>query len=100
MVLTGRRISAPEAENMGLITRAVEPECLDEEVQKTLKLLTSKSPIGIRIGKEAFRSMSDMPFEEAIDYLCEALGKAISTEDAKEGMMAFMEKREPKFNGR
>ena len=100
MVLTGRRIPAPEAENIGLITRAVEPEHLDEEVRKTLKLLTSKSPIGIRIGKEAFRSISDMPFEEAIDYLCEALGRAISTEDAKEGMMAFMEKREPKFKGR
>jgi enoyl-CoA hydratase/carnithine racemase len=100
MVLTGRRIPATEAENIGLITRAVEPKLLDEEVRMTLKLLTSKSPIGIRIGKEAFRSMSDMPSEEAIDYLCEALGRAISTEDAKEGMMAFIEKREPKFKGR
>jgi enoyl-CoA hydratase/carnithine racemase len=100
MVLTGRRIPAPEAENIGLITSAVEPERLDEEVQKTLKLLSSKSPIGIRIGKEAFRAMSDMSFEEAVDYLCEALGRAISTEDAKEGMTAFIEKREPKFKGK
>jgi enoyl-CoA hydratase/carnithine racemase len=100
MVLTGRRINAPEAENIGLITRAVEPEQLDMEVHRTLKLLTSKSTIGIRIGKEAFRSMSDMPFEEAVDYLCEALGRVISTEDAKEGMTAFIEKREPKFKGR
>ena len=100
MVLTGRRISAPEAENIGLITSAVEPERLDEEVQKTLKLLTSKSPIGVRIGKEAFHTMSDMTFEEAVDYLCEALGRVISTEDAREGMMAFMEKREPEFKGK
>jgi len=100
MVLTGRRIFAPEAENIGLITTAVQPEHLDEEVQKTLKLLSSKSPIGIRIGKEAFRAMGDMTFEEAVDYLCEALGRVISTEDAREGMMAFMEKREPEFKGK
>ena len=100
MVLTGRRIPATDAENMGLITQAVEPERLDEEVWKTLNLLTSKSPIGIRIGKEAFRSMGDMAFEDAVDYLCKALGRAISTEDAREGIMAFMEKREPKFKGR
>jgi enoyl-CoA hydratase/carnithine racemase len=100
MVLTGRRIPALEAENMGLISRAVEPDRLDHEIQETLKLLTSKSPIGIRIGKEAFSTMSDMPFEEAVDYLCEALGRVISTEDAAEGMRAFMEKREPKFKGR
>jgi len=100
MVLTGRKILVPEAERMGLITRAVEPERLDDEIQETLKLLTSKSPIGMRIGKEAFRTMSDMDFEEAVDYLCEALGRAISTEDAKEGMMAFMEKRAPNFKGK
>jgi len=100
MVLTGRKIPAPEAESMGLITRAVEPERLNDEVQETLKLLTSKSPIGMRIGKEAFYAMSDMRFEEAVDYLCEALGRAISTEDAMEGMTAFMQKREPKFKGK
>jgi len=100
MVLTGRKIPATEAESVGLITRAVEPDRLDQEVQQTLKLLTSKSSIGMRIGKEAFYAMSDMPFEEAVDYLCETLGRAISTEDAMEGMMAFMQKREPKFKGR
>jgi len=100
MVLTGRRIPAAEAEGIGLITRAVEPERLDEEVEKTLRLLVSRSPIGIRMGKEAFRTMSDMPFEEAVDYLCEALGRISSTDDAQEGMKAFMEKREPRFKGR
>ena len=100
MVLTARRIPAPEAEHIGLITRAVEPDQLDHHVQESLKILTSKSPIGIKIGKEAFSSMSDMPFDEAVDFLCEALGRAISTEDAKEGMLAFLEKREPKFKGK
>ncbi|MBW1784446.1 MAG: enoyl-CoA hydratase/isomerase family protein, partial [Deltaproteobacteria bacterium] len=100
MVLTGRKIPAPEAEGMGMITRAVDPNLLDTEVENILKILISKSPIGTRIGKEAFRTMSDMPFEEAVDYLCEALGKVISTQDAMEGMKAFMEKRAPRFQGR
>jgi enoyl-CoA hydratase len=100
MVLTGRKIPAPEAESMGLITRTVEPEQLNDEVGETLQLLASKSPIGLRIGKEAFHAMGDMPFEEAVDYLCEALGRAISTEDAMEGMTAFIEKRKPNFKGK
>jgi len=100
MVLTGRKIPAPEAEVMGLITRAVAPGSLDDEVQNTLKLLTSKSPIGPRIGKDAFRTMSDMPFEEAVDYLCDALGRIIETKDAMEGMTAFLQKRTPKFTGK
>jgi len=100
MVLTGRKIPAPEAEIMGLITRAVAPGSLDDEIQNTLKLLTSKSSIGTRIGKDAFRVMSDMPFEEAVDYLCEALGRVISTQDAVEGMTAFLQKRAPKFTGK
>ena len=99
-VLTGRKVSAPEAEQIGLITRAVEPERLDEEVQAVLKTLAAKSPIGLRIGKEAFRAMNDLGFDQALDSLCEALGRAVSTEDAREGMMAFMEKREPNFKGR
>ena len=100
MVLTGRKIQAQEAEQIGLITRAVDPGHLDVEVGETLKALTSKSPIGTRLGKVAFRAMADMPFDEALDFLCEALGKAISTEDAMEGMMAFLQKREPEFKGK
>jgi len=100
MVLTGRKISAAEAESMGMITRAVEPDQLDNEIENTLKILTSKSPIVTRMGMEAFRVMSDMPFEEAVDYLCEALGRSISTQDAVEGMTAFMQKRAPIFTGK
>jgi enoyl-CoA hydratase/carnithine racemase len=100
MVLTGRKVQAREAEAMGLISRAVGPEVLDREVHAALDLLSGKSPIGTRIGKEAFRTMSDMALDEAIDYLCGALGKVIATEDAVEGMAAFMEKRKPNFKGK
>ena len=85
---------------MGLITRAVAAESLDNETEEILRQLASKSPIGMRIGKEAFRTMSNMPFEEAVDYLCDALGRIISTEDAMEGMTAFVEKRTPDFKGK
>ncbi len=100
MVLTGRRVSAPEAEEMGLITRSVAPDRLDEAVNETLRLLTSRSPIAYQIGKEAFRAMDDVHFDEGVDALCEALSRVIATEDAREGMAAFMEKREPRFKGK
>jgi enoyl-CoA hydratase/carnithine racemase len=100
MALTGRRVGAAEAERIGLVTRAVEPDRLDSEVNETLKLLAAKSPIGMRMGKEAFHAMADMPFEGAVDLLCEALGRIILTEDAAEGMTAFLEKREPRFKGK
>ncbi len=100
LVLTGRKIPVVEAERLGMISRAVAPDRLNNEVADTLKVLTSKSPMGTRLGKQAFSVMSDMSFEAAVDYLCDALIKVISTQDAVEGMTAFMEKRAPRFTGK
>ena len=100
MILLGERLTADQALSMGLITRAVQPDKLDEEVNKILKSLAAKSPIGMKIGKEAFYAMADMPFEEAVDFLSGKIAEVAATEDAREGITAFIEKRKPQFQGK
>ena len=100
MVLLGEKFDADEAREMGLVTRAVDPGDLDDEVGGVLDTLKSKSPLGMKIGKEAFHAMGDMPFDEALGFLCEKLGEVVSTEDAMEGIMAFVQKRKPEFKGK
>jgi enoyl-CoA hydratase/carnithine racemase len=100
MVLLGERLTAAQALEMGLITRVVEPDSLDEEVNGVLQTLAQKSPIGIKIGKEAFHAMADMPFEEAVDFLSGKIAEVAATEDAREGITAFIEKRKPIFKGK
>jgi enoyl-CoA hydratase/carnithine racemase len=100
MVLLGERISAGQALEWGLISRSVPSEKLDDEVEQVLLSLAAKSPIGMKIGKEAFYAMADMPFEEAVDFLSEKLADVAATEDAAEGITAFIEKRKPVFKGK
>jgi enoyl-CoA hydratase/carnithine racemase len=100
MVLLGERLTAHEAREIGMITRVVPPGDLDDEVKKVLRALAKKSPIGMKIGKEAFYAMADMAFEEALDFLAQKLAEVAATEDAVEGITAFIEKREPVFKGK
>ncbi len=100
MVLLGELFGAERAQEMSLITRAVPSEKLEETVLQILKKLASKSPIGMKIGKEAFYAMADMPFEEAVDFLAGKIVEVAGTEDAREGITAFIEKRKPVFKGK
>jgi len=100
MILLGERMTAQEALSMGLITRVVPAAELDGEVKKVLASLVSKSPIGMRIGKQAFYEMAGMPLAGALQFLSGKIKEIAGTEDAIEGITAFMEKRQPNFKGK
>lgn len=98
--LTGRKVLPDEAERIGMITTAVDPGAFEAHVDDLLSGLASRSPVGMRLGLEAFRRLIDMPLEDGLQDLSLTLIKAAKTEDAKEGIMAFLEKRQPNFTGK
>ncbi|MFN7950463.1 MAG: enoyl-CoA hydratase-related protein [bacterium] len=100
LVLLGERIDAREAERIGLITRAVPAAELDTAVDALAAKLKAKSPAILRLGLEAFYAQQDMALEEALPYLEQMLGRCFETEDFREGVAAFLEKRPPRWKGK
>jgi enoyl-CoA hydratase/carnithine racemase len=100
MIYTARMLSAAEAEDIGFVTRAVPAEDLDRVVDETLKSISTKAPLAVRLGRKALAATQDMELDEALDYLCAQLGVVAGTEDAREGLTAFLEKRESVWRGR
>ena len=100
LLLLGERWSAQEALAAGIVNRVVPDELLDDAVAEWAGKLASKSPVIMRLGKEAMRRQLDMPLDDALDYLRAQLSLALSTEDIVEGVTAFFEKREPVWKGR
>jgi len=99
-ILSGDKISADAAVQMGLISRAVPSDQLDTEVAALASKLAAKAPAAIRLGLNAYHKQSELSFEDALPYLQEALMGCLGTEDAQEGIMAFMQKRDPVWTGR
>jgi len=100
LLLLGDRIDAQEAERIGIVNRVVGADEFDGAVAEWATKLASKSPVIMRLGKEAMFRQQDMALEEALDYLRSQLSLAMTTEDIVEGVQAFFEKREPTWKGR
>jgi enoyl-CoA hydratase len=100
MLLLGERISAEEAREAGIVNRVVPAGEFDAAVAEWAGKLAAKSPVLMRLGKEAMFRQLDMPFEDALDFLRSQLSIAFTTEDIQEGVKAFFEKRDPVWTGR
>jgi len=100
LLLLGERISAEEAREAGIVNRVVPAGEFDAAVDEWATRLAGKSPVLMRLGKDAMYRQLDMPFEDALDFLRAQLSIAFTTEDIQEGVRAFFEKREPEWTGR
>jgi len=95
MLLLGDLIDATEAKRFGLINDVFGPEELHEKVMEVARVICSKSPYVLKMGKETFYKQLDMDLEEAYEYATERMIKNLKAEDAKEGIDAFINKRKP-----
>ncbi|HET8822933.1 MAG TPA: enoyl-CoA hydratase-related protein, partial [Thermoleophilaceae bacterium] len=100
LLLLGERMSAEEAREAGIVNRVVPDADFDAAVDDWARKLASKSPVLMKLGKDAMYRQLDMPFEDALDFLRSQLSLAFTTEDIQEGVKAFFEKREPRWTGR
>jgi enoyl-CoA hydratase/carnithine racemase len=100
LMLTGRRVDAAEALRLGFVTRVVPHGELDAAVTELAETLAAKSPAVMKLGRDAFYAVWDMAAPEALAHLHAMLSLTAQTEDAAEGIAAFLEKRAPRWQGR
>ncbi len=100
VILSGRFLDAVEAERAGLVARVVAREAWLEEAKAVARAIAAKGPVAQRLAKEAVSRSFDTPLDAGLDYERRLLYLAFASEDAREGLTAFTEKREPDFRGR
>ena len=100
MILTGRMISAREALGLGLVARVVAKEAWLDEAKRAAGEIAAKGPIAVRLAKEAVDQAFEAPLSVGIEFERRAFYLARASEDATEGLTAFVEKRAPDFKGR
>jgi enoyl-CoA hydratase len=100
VILTGRFLDAREAEQAGLVARVATSDNWLEEAKGVAQAIAAKSPVGVRLAKEAVNQAFETTLAAGLDAERKAFHLALSSEDAQEGLKAFMEKRKPDFKGR
>ncbi|MCC6909494.1 MAG: enoyl-CoA hydratase/isomerase family protein [Phycisphaerales bacterium] len=100
VILSGRFLSASEAVHHGLVSRVVPKEHFYTEALKVAQVIASKGPIALRLAKEGVLKAFETPLSEGLEYERKLFYTLFATEDQKEGMRAFIEKRKPEFKGR
>ncbi|MHC4129373.1 MAG: enoyl-CoA hydratase-related protein [Planctomycetota bacterium] len=100
MILTGRFLTAAEAHTAGLVSRVVPKEHYFTEAVSVAKEMAAKGPIALRLGKEAVLKAFETTLTDGVAHEQKLFYMLFGTEDQKEGMKAFMEKRKPQFKGR
>lgn len=100
IILTGAMITAEEAKQWGLVVKVVPNEYLLEEAKNLAKIIASKPPIALQLGKEAILKAFDTTIESGLEFERKNFYMLFSTEDQKEGMKAFVEKRKPEWKGK
>ncbi len=99
MMIFGEKLKGEEAARVGLVNRAVAPEALDAEVQRMTDAIAGKSAAAVRLGLRAFAAQDDLDLERALPMLRDRFAECLATDDAREGLMAFLEKRAPTWTG-
>jgi enoyl-CoA hydratase len=100
MEMLGDRWTATQMQMLGVINRVVPHDQLDSTVNEITDRLAKKSPVAMRLGRDSFYRQQDMEFRAALDYLQSQFTLVTLSEDSREGIKAFFEKREPDFKGR
>lgn len=100
LIYTGKIIDANEALRIGLVNRIVEPECLVAEAKALASTISRNAPVAVKLCKEAINRGMQCDIDTALQYEAEVFGQCFSTEDQKEGMSAFIEKREKSFKNK